>query len=58
MRASVLAKKLLEDHRIFTVAIEGAGLNGCRITPNVFTTEEEIHVFSKALLAIADRAQA
>lgn len=57
MRASVLAKKLLEEFGVFTVAIEGAGVNGCRITPNVFTSEEEIRAFSKAVQKIADQAQ-
>jgi hypothetical protein len=43
----VLAKKLLEEFGVFTVAIEGAGVDGCRITPNVFTSEAEIHAFLK-----------
>jgi selenocysteine lyase/cysteine desulfurase len=58
MRASVLAKKLLEEFGVFTVAIEGAGVNGCRITPNVFNTDEEIDEFTKAMLQLADKSKA
>ena len=58
MRASVLAKKLLEEFGVFTVAIEGAGVDGCRITPNVFNTDEEIDEFTKAMLQLADKSKA
>ena len=33
-----LAKRLLDEYKIFTVAINNAGVRGCRITPNVFTS--------------------
>ena len=56
MRASELATKLMDKHGIFTVAIEGAGVNGCRITPNVFNTDEEIDEFTKAMLQLADKS--
>lgn len=56
MRASELATKLMDKHGIFTVAIEGAGVDGCRITPNVFTTDEEIDEFTKAMLQLADKS--
>ncbi len=49
----VMAKKLLEDYNIFTVAIKYANVHGCRITPNVFTTTEELDVFVKALKEMA-----
>lgn len=58
MRASELATKLMDKHGIFTVAIEGAGVDGCRITPNVFTTDEEIDEFTKAMLQLADKSKA
>ena len=32
-----IAKTLLDKYRIYTVAIDDAGVHGCRITPNVFT---------------------
>lgn len=58
MRASELATKLMDTYGIFTVAIEGAGVDGCRITPNVFTTDEEIDEFTKAMLQLADKSKA
>ena len=48
-----LAKRLLEEYQIFTVAIDYANVQGCRITPNVFTTTEELDVFVKALKEMA-----
>jgi selenocysteine lyase/cysteine desulfurase len=54
MRASELARRLMDDYQIFTVAIEGAGVDGCRITPNVFTSIEEIDQFIQAMLQLAD----
>ncbi len=48
-----LAKKLMDDYKIFTVGINGKVVRGCRITPNVFTTTEELDIFVKALKEIA-----
>lgn len=48
-----LAKRLLEEHSVFTVAIDGAGVQGCRITPNVFTTTGELDHFISALETLA-----
>ena len=58
MRASELATKLMDKYGIFTVAIEGAGVDGCRITPNVFTTDEEIDEFTKAMLQLGNKSKA
>ena len=44
-----LAKKLLDDYKVFTVAINDANVHGCRITPNVFTTTEELDILVEAL---------
>jgi selenocysteine lyase/cysteine desulfurase len=49
MKPGDLAKTLLEKYKIWTVAIDGAGVHGCRITPNVFTNIEELDVFVAAL---------
>lgn len=49
MKPSEMAKKLLEEHSIWTVAIDGAGVHGCRICPNVYTTTDELDVFVDAL---------
>jgi len=48
-----LAKRLLEEHKIFTVAIDGANVFGCRITPNIYTTTEELDHFVAALKKLA-----
>ncbi len=49
-----MAKTLLEKYRIWTVAINGyGGVNGCRITPNVYTTTGELDVFVDALVEMA-----
>ena len=48
-----LAKRLLKDYGIFTVAIDYANVHGCRITPNVFTLTSELDTFIKALKDLA-----
>ncbi|MEL6922625.1 MAG: aminotransferase class V-fold PLP-dependent enzyme, partial [Bacteroidota bacterium] len=49
LKPHALAKALLEKHRIWTVAIDGAGVHGCRITPNIYTSTRELDTFVKAL---------
>lgn len=44
-----LATYLLKEHKIWTVAIDSAGVKGCRITPNVFNTFKELDTFADAL---------
>ncbi|NVK83565.1 MAG: aminotransferase class V-fold PLP-dependent enzyme [Cytophagia bacterium] len=53
MKPSDMSKQLLEDYNIWTVAIDGAGVHGCRITPNVYTTTQELDKFVKALKDMA-----
>jgi len=48
-----LAKKLLDEYAIFTVGINYANVQGCRITPNVFTTTKELDTFVNALKEMA-----
>lgn len=52
MKPADMAKTLLEDHNIWTVAIDGAGVHGCRICPNIYTTTEELDHFVDALSKI------
>jgi selenocysteine lyase/cysteine desulfurase len=54
MKPATLAEKLLKQYRIYTVAIdnEAAGVHGCRITPNVYTTTAELDELVKALSEI------
>ncbi|MEL6674519.1 MAG: aminotransferase class V-fold PLP-dependent enzyme [Bacteroidota bacterium] len=53
MEPSEMARRLLHDYGIWTVAINNAGVKGCRITPNVFTTTEELDTFVAALKDMA-----
>jgi len=53
IKPAVMAKRLLEEHQIFTVAIDYANVHGCRITPNVFTTTKELDDFVTALKVLA-----
>jgi selenocysteine lyase/cysteine desulfurase len=50
-----LAKILLEEFRIWTVAIDYANVKGCRITPNIYTTEEELDRFVEAVTTLSQR---
>ena len=51
MKPKELAETLLKKYKIWTVAIdnEKANVQGCRITPNLYTTTQELDVFVKAL---------
>ena len=53
MKPGDMAKTLLEKYKIWTVAIDGQGVQGCRITPNVYTTPAELDQFVSALRAMA-----
>jgi selenocysteine lyase/cysteine desulfurase len=53
MKPADLSKTLLKKYKIWTVAIDGAGVHGCRITPNVYTTLQELDVFVAALKDMA-----
>ena len=53
MTPADLAKRLMDEHKIFTVAIDSANVHGCRITPNVYTTLEELDAFVAALKKLA-----
>ena len=48
-----LAKTLFDKYRIFTVAIDGAGVHGVRVTPQMFTTVRELDALVRALREIA-----
>jgi selenocysteine lyase/cysteine desulfurase len=49
MKPAMLAERLMKEHKIFTVAIDYANVQGCRITPNLYTTTKELDVFVAAL---------
>ena len=52
LKPKALANILLEKYKIFTVAIDVAGVHGCRVTPNVYTTPKELDVFVDALIEL------
>jgi selenocysteine lyase/cysteine desulfurase len=53
MKPSDLADNLMKKYKIYTVAIDGANVHGCRITPNVYTTTAELDTFVAALREMA-----
>lgn len=53
MKPGEMAETLLKKHRIWTVAIDGQGVQGCRITPNVYTTTKELDAFVQALKSMS-----
>jgi selenocysteine lyase/cysteine desulfurase len=48
-----LARILLEKYKVYTVAIDGAGVHGVRVTPQVYTSTAELDTFIHAMTALA-----
>lgn len=48
-----LAAELFDKHRIWTVAIDGAGVHGVRVTPHLFTSTADLDALVRALDEIA-----
>jgi selenocysteine lyase/cysteine desulfurase len=53
MKPGDLAKTLLDRYKVWTVAIDGANVHGVRVTPQLFTTPQELDVFVRALKELA-----
>lgn len=53
---SDLATRLMENHGIYTVAIDRGTVKGVRVTPQVYTSIAELDVFVAALTHMAARA--
>jgi selenocysteine lyase/cysteine desulfurase len=53
MAPATLAQRLFDEHRIWTVAIDGAGVHGVRVTPHLFTSPAELDALVKALHTLA-----
>jgi selenocysteine lyase/cysteine desulfurase len=51
-----LAKRLLKEHNVFTVAIDYANVQGCRICPNLYTTTQELDSFVLAIKKLSNNA--
>ena len=49
-----IQKKLMADHRIYTISIDWENIHGIRVTPNVYTTTDDLDRFSDAVHEIAD----
>jgi selenocysteine lyase/cysteine desulfurase len=56
MKPAELGDILFDKYRIYTAPIDGAGVHGCRITPNVFTSIAELDVLIKALTELRQAA--
>ena len=56
MKPGLLAETLLKKYNIYTVAIDGANVHGCRITPNLYTMPQDLDVLVKALKELAGLA--
>jgi len=50
---SILAETLLKKFKIYTVAIDGANVHGCRIAPNLFTSLKDLDTLVDALKQLA-----
>jgi selenocysteine lyase/cysteine desulfurase len=48
-----LARILLDKYKVYTVAIDGAGVHGVRVTPQVYTSTAELDTFVHALQELA-----
>ena len=48
-----MAQLLFDQFKIFTVAIDGANVRGCRISPNVFSTTEELDALVNAVTELS-----
>ena len=48
-----LTKTLLDKYKVWTVAIDGAGVHGVRVTPQVYTSTTELDTFVRALKDLA-----
>ena len=53
LKPSNLSEILFKKYAIFTVPIDYANVVGCRITPNIYTNEEELNYFVESILEIA-----
>jgi selenocysteine lyase/cysteine desulfurase len=58
MKPADVAKTLLDKYKIFTLAIDNAGVHGVRVAPHVFIQSRELDTFVKAIGEIARTAPA
>jgi selenocysteine lyase/cysteine desulfurase len=48
-----LARILLEKYKVYTVAIDGAGVHGVRVTPQIYTSTADLDALVHALKELA-----
>ena len=48
-----LAERLMNEHRIYTAAINRPGVRGVRVTPNVYTTKGELNALVSAIKTLS-----
>jgi selenocysteine lyase/cysteine desulfurase len=53
MKPAVLAETLLKKYKIYTVAIDYANVQGCRISPNIYTMPAELDVLVNAIIELS-----
>ena len=58
MEPAEIQRKLMADHRIYTISINWENIHGLRVTPNVYITTEDLDKFIGAVKEIAASAQA
>jgi selenocysteine lyase/cysteine desulfurase len=56
MTPAELTKTLMEEFRIFTVGIDHANVQGCRISPNIYSTTSELDHFVDSMKLLAKKA--
>jgi selenocysteine lyase/cysteine desulfurase len=49
MKPQDMADTLMKKYNIYCAPIDGANVHGCRMTPNIYTTAEDLDVLVKAL---------
>jgi hypothetical protein len=51
---AVLEKQLLEKFHIHVTAVTWENMQGIRVTPNVYTSPDELHTYISAIRQIAE----
>ena len=57
MKPAMLADTLLKEYKIYTVAIDYANVQGCRICPNIYTMPQDLDVLVKALKELGEKSK-
>lgn len=57
MKPALLAETLLNKYKIYTVAIDYANVQGCRISPNIYTMPQDLDVLINALKEMGETAK-